>query len=111
MERVVSQRMSTSGSLRAVLRGTHWGRAAVLAGKRWLGQAQTRGAAQDPRAAHSLRRQIGELSDMFQGQACSLASSLGLHWLARMLPLRSAGRLGKLVARTTACFCCAECWL
>lgn len=61
LQRVVTQRMSTTSSLQTVLLGTDWGLAAVLEGKRWVGQAQVKGAAQDRRAAYSLRNRIGVL--------------------------------------------------
>ena len=61
LQRVVTQRLSTTGSLQTVLSGTDWGLAAVVAGKRWVKQAQAKGAAQDRRAAQSLRKQIGRL--------------------------------------------------
>ncbi len=59
LQRVVTHRLSTTGSLQTVLSGTDWGLAAVVAGKRWVKQAQAKGAAQDRRAAQSLRKQIG----------------------------------------------------
>lgn len=61
LQRVVTQRLSTTGSLQTVLSGTDWGLAAVMAGKRWVKQAQAKGAAQDRRAAQGLRKQIGSL--------------------------------------------------
>ena len=61
LQRVLTQRMATTGSLQTVLTGTDWGLAAVVAGKTWIGEAQAKGAAQDRRAAHSLRKQIGGL--------------------------------------------------
>ncbi len=61
LQRVVTHRLSTTGSLQTVLSGTDWGLAAVVAGKRWVKQAQAKGAAQDRRAAQSLRKQIGRL--------------------------------------------------
>ena len=60
LQRVVTQRLTTTSSLQTVVSGTDWGLAAVLAGKRWVGQAQAREAAQDRRAASNLRKQIGE---------------------------------------------------
>ena len=61
LQRVVTRRLSTTGSLQTVLSGTDWGLAAVVAGKRWVKQAQAKGAAQDRRAAQVLRKQIGML--------------------------------------------------
>ena len=61
LQRVVTQRLSTTGSLQTVLSGTDWGLAAVVAGKSWVKQAQAKGAAQDRRAAQILRKQIGRL--------------------------------------------------
>ena len=61
LQRVVTHRLSTTGSLQTVLSGTDWGLAAVVAGKRWVKQAQAKGAAQDCRAAQVLRKQIGRL--------------------------------------------------
>ncbi|KAA6429955.1 MAG: hypothetical protein FRX49_00387 [Trebouxia sp. A1-2] len=40
LQRVVTQRLSTTGSLQKVLSGTDWDLAAVVAGKRWVKQAQ-----------------------------------------------------------------------
>ena len=60
LQRVVSRRMSTTGSLQTVITGTQWSTAAVLAGKQWLKQAQATGAAQNRRAAQHLRKQIGQ---------------------------------------------------
>lgn len=60
LQRVVSRRMSTTGSLQTVLTGTQWGTAAVLAGKQWVKQAQATGTAQNRRAAQHLRKQIGQ---------------------------------------------------
>lgn len=61
LQRVVTQRLSTTGSLQKVLSGTDWDLAAVVAGKRWVKQAQVKGAAQDRRTAQGLRKQIGGL--------------------------------------------------
>ena len=60
IQRVATHRLSTTGSLQAVLSGTDWGLAAVVAGKGWARQAQAKGAAQDRKAAISLQKQIGQ---------------------------------------------------
>lgn len=60
LQRVVSRRLSTTGSLQTVVTGTDWTTAAVLAGKHWVRQAQASGAAQNRRAAQHLRTQIGQ---------------------------------------------------
>ena len=62
LQRVVSRRMSSTGSLQTVITGTHWTTAAVLAGKQWVKQAQATGAAHNRRAAQQLRKLIGQYS-------------------------------------------------
>ena len=77
LQRVVSRRLSTTGSLQTVITGTDWSAAAVLAGKHWVRQAQATGAGQNRRAAQHLRTQIGQSAD-----------TVMLPWLTccRMLP-------------------------
>ncbi|KAL0045444.1 hypothetical protein WJX82_006816 [Trebouxia sp. C0006] len=84
LQRVVTHRLSTTGSLQTVLSGTDWGLAAVVAGKRWVKQAQAKGAAQDCRAAQVLRKQIGQhVRCQVVSQAAGGPSAWGaLTWLA-----------------------------
>ena len=76
LQRVVSRRMSTTGSLQSVITGTQWSAAAVLAGKQWVRQAQATGTAQNRRAAQHLRKQIGQ---HYVLHTCSHRHSLVLH--------------------------------
>ncbi|KAL0028285.1 hypothetical protein WJX79_007330 [Trebouxia sp. C0005] len=83
LQRVVTQRLSTTGSLQKVLSGTDWDLAAVVAGKRWVKQAQVKGAAQDRRTAQGLRKQIGQHVSQVVSQAAGGPSAWGaLTWLA-----------------------------
>ena len=77
-----------------MLSGTDWGLAAVVAGKRWVKQAQAKGAAQDRRAAQGLRKQIGRLLLLVccshlaaAAAACVLPSLLLLLLLLQLLVL------------------------
>lgn len=83
LQRVVSRRVSTTGSLQTVTTGTNWSTAAVLAGKRWVRQAQASGAAHKRRAAQQLRKQIGQHVSQVVSQAGGGPSTWGpLTWLA-----------------------------
>ncbi|KAL3133773.1 hypothetical protein ABBQ32_008255 [Trebouxia sp. C0010 RCD-2024] len=83
LQRVVSRRMSTTGSLQSLTTGTNWSTAAVLAGKHWLRQAQACGAVQNRRAAQHLRKQIGQHVSQLVSQAGGGPSTWGpLTWLA-----------------------------
>lgn len=117
LQRVVTQRMATTGSLQTVLTGTDWGLAAVVAGKTWIGEAQAKGAAQNRRAAHSLRKQIGALlllalvSVMVFADCAAAASALVVcccwcHGVAAAV-LVTVGVAAAAFARVVgSCYCC-----
>lgn len=75
--------MGTTGSLQAVIAGTHWSTAAVLAGKQWVRQGQASGAAQTRKAAQHLRKQIGQyiLHTYTHGQTLTVSGELALNTL------------------------------
>ena len=59
LQRVVTRRLSMTSNLQAWLTGTDWSLASLLAAKRCVKDAQASGAAQNRKAAESLRKRIG----------------------------------------------------